>query len=1136
MAQELENLFGLDDCSDHEESHGGTVGSIDPPNAAQLEGLFGLDVMEQDAGHLVDGDPLEDLFGFNESLETLEEYFDIDAQEPVEHGRRKLPVGLQRHGSAFGRLMSAIRWSGSGRDDSTSRDYGALANAWNLVTLRTGDKAAITHERRPLETHPNTYDLKSLTKLVFKDIGKGVRKACSSGVEQSSCMLMNMASIGSLAGGAFLRGSRKIFRMFMESVANTEAVVFCRSSDATPMLLQFGKLREELAPMSRFLKYIEPEDENHYGRWTTISYEQYLKENPGRMIQPNGVLEVFACSSQVHWGGFKETGEISGTVRSSFWRNRHDFLNGPRILMRGNSSCVYDCLEGISDSFDSDGIIKLSKRLDDRGGVVIPFDMLDNCKVNKRVQRAMATKYMPYTNILYPANAGCECHALHNIITAELRESKVVGHGHAFVSVVKVNGRAQQLLQAGRQIISRELVCLAGEPPPEYKVQLETCIENTFMRQARLVRGCISADPCDADIQFCKSLEVSLPAFRKMCNGNLCIGKCSHYCQGCCVDEHGVTQRDIQVTNFFSAVVAVGLFGGLNSSTPATSRWLSTAIVLALVLAGCTVFGLLPRAWRLAFGEWTIPRGVPDNDFHRMIRSKCYRVSLWFQSDEMQSMLITFVVASSPAEHLLQRIQWLDARGAILRDLVGASTTPFRSAMLMYAKLMTSPLDTGARLLFQHSQAKGCEVVDIAFQVFFITCLSMASRIWLQKAKLAGWPFRLVGLVMPDKALRIETAKALAETKQCCLDASMTAKAVKLAERLPGGGPFWKKILRTRGLLAALTIFSWVYKLSNMHLERLLSLIRKSSPVRPLVERLLHSGFLTQVLQRHLQAGGNDIRVIKREALLKSQVPIHARRQRLRRSADRQMRYAKWMNNRVKAEKKRRTGWTRAEYLAFVQSLKKEFSENSDILELDEQGAEEGAEEGATGQTYADRIQTSLSCCSSEDTPLDPTILQEEIDMRVPSKATSKRGCGLTFALHPVREEYRKSLICKDCNTLPLSETYSLPKCCGELHPDVCRSEFSKDLDDVVKRSQVLFKKISRLSFVCIRVSRVGGAVDDYYKCVAYQDPLLFVRCVIEDGRPVFSKDSSGEFSFETGERAVASIGKSFATVRINKS
>jgi len=119
MAQELENLFGLDDCSDHEESHGGTVGSIDPPNAAQLEGLFGLDVMEQDAGHLVDGDPLEDLFGFNESLETLEEYFDIDAQEPVEHGRRKLPVGLQRHGSAFGRLMSAIRWSGSGRDDST---------------------------------------------------------------------------------------------------------------------------------------------------------------------------------------------------------------------------------------------------------------------------------------------------------------------------------------------------------------------------------------------------------------------------------------------------------------------------------------------------------------------------------------------------------------------------------------------------------------------------------------------------------------------------------------------------------------------------------------------------------------------------------------------------------------------------------------------------------------------------------------------------------------------------------------------------------------------------------------------------------------------------------------------------------
>ena len=35
---------------------------------------------------------------------------------------------------------------------------------------------------------------------------------------------------------------------------------------------------------------------------------------------------------------------------------------------------------------------------------------------------------------------------------------------------------------------------------------------------------------------------------------------------------------------------------------------------------------LLPRVWRLAVGEWEIPRGVADtDDYHNMANSKVYR-------------------------------------------------------------------------------------------------------------------------------------------------------------------------------------------------------------------------------------------------------------------------------------------------------------------------------------------------------------------------------------------------------------------------------------------------------------------------------------------------------------------------------
>lgn len=68
-------------------------------------------------------------------------------------------------------------------------------------------------------------------------------------------------------------------------------------------------------------------------------------------------------------------------------------------------------------------------------------------------------------------------------------------------------------------------------------------------------------------------------------------------------------------------------------------------------------------------------------------------------------------------------------------------------------------------------------------------------------------------------------------------------------------------------------------KFTNMHIERLLSLIKSASPAkRPYVERVLGAGFLTQFLQSHKAHGGNDPRILTREELCQQGAPLKCNR------------------------------------------------------------------------------------------------------------------------------------------------------------------------------------------------------------------------------------------------------------------
>ena len=55
-------------------------------------------------------------------------------------------------------------------------------------------------------------------------------------------------------------------------------------------------MQQQLQPHARYLKWVEGVDENHYGHWTTLAFEDVKKEFPGKATEM-GVLEVMAFTA-----------------------------------------------------------------------------------------------------------------------------------------------------------------------------------------------------------------------------------------------------------------------------------------------------------------------------------------------------------------------------------------------------------------------------------------------------------------------------------------------------------------------------------------------------------------------------------------------------------------------------------------------------------------------------------------------------------------------------------------------------------------------------------------------------------------------------------------------------------------------
>ena len=143
------------------------------------------------------------------------------------------------------------------------------------------------------------------------------------------------------------------------------------------------------------------------------------------------------------------------------------------------------------------------------------------------------------------------------------------------------------------------------------------------------------------------------------------------------------------------------------------------------------------------------------------------------------------------------------------------------------------------------------------------------------------WPFRLLGMIDSKRSpsAQFEVAVELYNsdlTPECDLDASCTLKAKRLFF-----GPH--DMATSQDFKNALTDWVSEGRLCKMHTERQRATIKRAVPgSSPEMERVLSAGYMAQVLQSHLRAGGKDVRKTSAVDLVHAGAPLRQAERRKR--------------------------------------------------------------------------------------------------------------------------------------------------------------------------------------------------------------------------------------------------------------
>jgi hypothetical protein len=235
------------------------------------------------------------------------------------------------------------------------------------------------------------------------------------------------------------------------------------------------------------------------------------------------------------------------------------------------------------------------------------------------------------------------------------------------------------------------------------------------------------------------------------------------------------------------------------------------------------------------------------------------------------SALVIFEVsfAAIPVDYLLAKIQWLDARGSALMDCVSTqvAVSPVLRCQRSIATMIVDGSSSGPLRPLLRQWADDVLLPHCARKVL----LCFGTQLWWRCEPFYQYPFKFAQLFSVSAEEQRRLLEEFFALSRCCMDEEFTCKVRDMFGSV-------EDFLKCEKLIDGLRLWARMTKITNMHLERLLSLIKRAlgGLPSPDVERLVSVGMLAQVLRGHLGAGGDDPRVVTRSMLLADDVPIAA--------------------------------------------------------------------------------------------------------------------------------------------------------------------------------------------------------------------------------------------------------------------
>jgi hypothetical protein len=467
---------------------------------------------------------------------------------------------------------------------------------------------------------------------------------------------------------------------------------------------------------------------------------------------------------------------------------------------------------------------------------------------------------------------GCCVHALHLVMNSATRMTQLVGDVHALAYINSQVGHHNTILQAFHAWVDEHLEFVVDEDADPAWGQHTRRLCSTLLGWGTRMQGSLGND-CVTPSK--DELDDRVNRLCQFVNGDIRDGRPRHFERQC----GKCSSRAEAAANFAAACIDGRVLLRQNCTVPSKNRWGTCYTALAEQSLGIMIHTIMPQVLVRAFPRYVdgeVAQGDPHigldiEERRKYLRNKVWRAKCTLNDSSHNIKELSILWAGFPLARMWHRLEFLDQRGAILLDLVRPSLDPFLFAQQCHADMLMKPSSGSELDLLWHQFSRSSEELCAAKTAVCSTLVSIACQVWWRfQVVFSDWPFRLVQILYADPDRALQLATEFMEMPECCLEPLMASK-VRALFNSP------EEFLADKHFWSSLRLWASSAKLANMHIERMLALVRQSLPLdigSPLMERVCASGLLAQFSTRFTSAGGRDPRVQIADDLVSAGVPL----------------------------------------------------------------------------------------------------------------------------------------------------------------------------------------------------------------------------------------------------------------------